>query len=81
MLDEHRAQRTQTMLADYKEERVTSALVSDDCTSLVQSLDVCFNKSFKNHIKETAIRHYDENVDAYTKSKIFVSERRILMTK
>ena len=55
--------------------------VPGGCTSFVQVLDVCINKPFKDYVKEQSEKHVFENIDKYSKGKIRVMERRILLTK
>lgn len=51
------------------------------CTSLVQPIDVCINKSFKAAVEKLATQHMQENLEAYVNSSVTASSRRLLFTK
>ena len=51
------------------------------CTSLVQPVDVMFNKPCKSYIDQLATQHMQENLDDYVHSRINGSQRRVLFTK
>ena len=51
------------------------------CTSLVQPLDVSFNKPFKAAVEHLATQHMRDNLNAYVRNEISASVRRILFTK
>ena len=50
-------------------------------TSLIQPLDVTFNKPFKSKVEKLANEHMQQNLEAYVRGDINASERRILFTK
>ncbi len=51
------------------------------CTSLVQPLDVSFNKPFKVAVERLSTKHMQDNLDAYQNGNINASARRVLFTK
>ena len=55
--DVHSAQKTDLVLDKLKQLGTTPALIPPGCTSLVQPLDVVFNKTFKEGCKELATKH------------------------
>ena len=50
-------------------------------TSRGQPLDVSFNKSFKDVVRQQFEKHQEENLKRYTEGKISASEGRLLATK
>lgn len=56
-------------------------LFAAGCTSLLQPLDVSFNKPFKDVIERLATKHMEDNLDAYVKGELTASIRRVLFTK
>jgi len=53
-------------------------MVPAGCTPLVQPLDVCLNKPFKDRIRD---QHYVDHISECSTQKCSASERRILMTQ
>ena len=51
------------------------------CTSLVQPMDVCFNRPFKAAIEKLATQHMQDNLQAYVNGELNASNRRVLFTK
>ena len=51
------------------------------CTSLVQPLDVSFNKPFKAAVERLATAHMRDNLNAYVKGGFNAGARRVLFTK
>jgi len=64
MCIEHK--KTDYMKSVFKSLQLTMAMVPSSCTSLVQPLDVCMNKSFKDRVKEAAANHYHSNPTKWT---------------
>ena len=60
---------------------VTMFYTIGGCTSLIQPLDMCFNKPFKLAIERLATEHMQDNLDAYVKGQFNASARRVLFTK
>ena len=60
---------------------VTMFYTIGGCTSLIQPLDVCFNKPFKLANERLATEHMQDNLDAYVKGQFNASARRVLFTK
>ena len=76
VLDAHRAQKTQEIQDVLEEEYNTSiTYVPGGCTSLVQPVDVSFNKPFKSTVERQATQHMQENLDSYVHSRINASAR------
>ena len=46
------------------------------CTSLVQPLDVSFNKPFKDVVRQQFKKHLEENLQRYTEGKICLWKKR-----
>ena len=67
VLDVHRAQKTDRVKSLFKSLNTTMAMVPSGCTSLVQPLDVCINKPFKDRVKMAAEQHYTANLTKWTK--------------
>ncbi len=51
------------------------------CTSLVQPLDVSFNKPFKVAVERLSTQHMQDNLEDYQNGNINASARRVLFTK
>ena len=51
------------------------------CISLIQPLDVSFNKPFKNAVEWLATEHIPGSVCEYVKGELNPSARRVLFTK
>ena len=82
VLDVHRAQKTEAIQKMLEEDCQTSiTYIPGGCTSLVQPLDVSFNKPFKSAVERLATQHLQDNLDTYVKGQINASERHILFTK
>ena len=79
VLDVHRAQKTQEIQDVLEAECNTN--VPGGCTSLVQPVDVSFNKPFKSAVERQATQHMQENLDSYVHGQINASARRVLFTK
>ena len=67
VLDVHRAQKTDRIKALFKSLNTVMAMVPSGCTSLVQPLDVCINKPFKDQVKAAAEQYYSANLTKWTK--------------
>ena len=82
ILDVHRAQTTEDVQMMLKKECNTDVTyVPGGCTSLVQPVDVTFNRPFKTIVEQLATKHMQENLDAYVHGTIIASARRVLFTK
>ena len=82
VLDLHRAQKTQEIQDVLEAECNTSiTYVPGGCTSLVQPVDVSFNKPFKSAVERQATQHMQENLGSYVHGQINASARRVLFTK
>ena len=82
ILDVHSAQKSnaiQTILE--KECNTEVTFVPGGCTSLVQPIDVAFNKPFKSVVDRLATAHMQENLDAYVTGGMTASRRRVLITR
>lgn len=69
VLDVHRAQKTDLIKTTFKSLHTTMAIVPSGCTSLVQPLDVCINKPFKDQVKAAADNHYHNNLAKWMEGK------------
>ena len=69
VLDVHRAQKTDRIKSTFKSLNTIMAMVPSGCTSLVQPLDVCINKPFKDRVKAAAEQHYSTNLMKWTKGR------------
>ena len=81
ILDVHKAQKTDSVQALLQECSTDTTYIPGGCTSLIQPLDVSFNKPFKNAVERLATQHMQDNLDAYVKGELNASARRILFTK
>lgn len=79
MCTKHRQQRVSRTQS--RETHTSLVLVPPGCTSLVQPLDVCFNKEFKNIIERLQNEHIHSNLDKCVNGTIPAGQRRILITK
>ena len=80
----HAAQQTSSVKQLLHKNKAILINISAGATSRVQPLDVVFNKSFKNYVRELLEKHIDENLEAYVKGTSpvqSVAKRRILTTK
>ena len=74
VLDVHRAQKTEEIQDLLEAESNTSVTyVPGGCTSLVQPVDVSFNKPFKSAVERQATQHMQENLDSYVYGQINAS--------
>ena len=80
-LDVHRAQKTDAILESLDSCNTFPIFVPPGTTSLVQPLDVTFNKPFKAEVDKLANEHMQQNLESYVRGEINASERRILFTK
>ena len=81
-LDVHRAQTTEDIQSILETDcHTTYTYVPGGCASLVQPVDVSFNKPFKSAVERLANQHMQENLDANVKVDINASARRVLFTK
>lgn len=62
----HRAQKTEKVKETFACMHTTMAMVPSGCTSLIQPLDVCINKPFKDRVKAIADQHYQNNLTKWT---------------
>lgn len=82
VMDVHKAQKTdaiQDLLA--KDCNTHCSYVPGGCTSLVQPVDVSFNKPFKAAIEKLSQQHLHDNLDMYVRGGFSASARRILFTQ
>jgi len=82
IMDVHSAQKSDTIQTILEEECNTEVTyVPGGCTSLVQPIDVVFNKPFKTVVDRLATTHMQENLDAYVTGGLSASRRSVLITK
>ena len=81
VLDVHKAQKTDAILEALDSCKTAPVYVPPGTTSLIQPVDVVFNKPFKARVEKLATEHMQQNLDAYVRGEISASERRILFTK
>ena len=67
ILDVHKAQKTEAVQALLDKCSTDTTYIPGGCTSLIQPLDVSFNKPFKNTVEWLATEHMQENLEAYGK--------------
>ena len=82
ILNVHSAQKSnaiQTILE--KECNTEVTFVPGGCASLVQPIDVAFNKPFKSVVDRLATAHMQENLDAYVTGGMTASRRQVLITR
>lgn len=58
-----------------------SVLVPSGCNSLVQPIDVVFNKPFKDAVDKLATGHMQDHLHDYLTDKLTAIQRRVLLTK
>ena len=81
VLDVHRAQKTEEIQKYLRDECKTEPIfVPAGTTSMVQPVNVIFNRPFKEAIDAMANSHVQENLEDYVRGRITASERRILFT-
>ena len=81
VLDVHQAQKTEEIQKYLRDECKTEPIfVPAGTTSMVQPVDVIFNRPFKEAIDAMANSHVQENLEDYVRGRITASER-ILFTK
>ena len=82
VLDVHRAQKTEEIQDLLEAECNTGVMyVPGGCTSLVQPVDVSFDKPFKTAVERQATQHMQENLDSYVYGQINTSAQQVLITK
>ena len=79
--DVHKAQTTQNIQEKLRRETATSLVfVPPGCTSLVQPLDIAFNRDFKAIIERQENQHMQDNLEKYVTGTITAGQWRILIT-
>lgn len=81
ILDVHKAQKTDAILDLLDRSNTTPVYIPPGTTSLIQPLDVTFNKPFKSEVEKLANEHMQQNLEAYVRGDINASERSVLFTK
>ena len=82
VLDIHWGHKTEAIQDMFKAEYNTSiTYVPGGCSSLVQPVDVSFNRPFKSAVEQQATQHMQENLDSYVYGRLNASARRVLMTE
>ena len=61
--------------------KTTVVLVPAGCTSLVQPLDVVFNREFKNVTDRLQNKHMQNNLEQYINNSLTATLRRVLISK
>ena len=56
-------------LKQFRQCNTDTTYIPGGCTSLIQPLDVSFNKPFKNAVEWLATEHMKENLEAYMKGE------------
>jgi len=81
-LDQHRAQKTPSVLSKLKDECITAAvLIPPGCKSLIKPLDVVFNGPFKKAVDNFATAHVETHTSCYVHGSFTASDHRILLTE
>ena len=82
VLDLHKAQKTERIQDILTNQcKAVPVFVPAGCTSLIQPLDVVYNAPFKKKAEAAAMKHMQDNLEAYVNGKFTASERRVLITK
>ena len=68
------------IFSDHAERKQWLSILPGGCTSLIQPLDVSFNRPFKTAAERLATSHMQENLDAYVQGEINAGSRRVLFT-
>ena len=82
VLDVHWAQKTEEIQDILEAEcNTTITYVPGGCTSLVQPVDVSFNKPFKSAVERQASQHMQDNLDSYVFGHFNAHAGGVLLTK
>ena len=82
VIDEHRGQTTAKVKEILDREcKTVVVLVPPGATSKIQSLDVAFNKEFKDAVDRLSTAHMSSNLDSFAAGEVTAGQTRILFTK